>query len=150
MPQLLSAKLLSIHGSFTLYWCMKLFLPGCSIIHFPLLNLIKFISHFSCLSPEWQHTYMVFQLLLPVLPHLQIVWRCIPTRHQVFAKNWLLQYATRDWLPDELHVIYDNSWSLAAQLVCSPPHCPLIQLVKNTTWVCLYVMYWWEIVQAHS
>lgn len=86
-PSFSSAKLLSIHGFFSLYWCMKLFLPGCSIINLSLLNLIKFISHFSCLSSEWQHTHMVFQLLLPVLPCLQTVWRCIPSSHGFWSRT---------------------------------------------------------------
>ena len=73
-PRSLSAELLSSRAAPSLYWCMGLFLPRCSTLHLPLLNLNRFLSsQLSSLSglAEWQHSLLVYLPLFPVLCHEQ-------------------------------------------------------------------------------
>ena len=78
VPTPLSAKL-SGQLSPSLYWYMRLFLPMCRTLHFPLLNFSRFLSAlFSSLSRSfWMVAWLsgVSSALL-ILCHLQTCWRC--------------------------------------------------------------------------
>ena len=134
-PRSLSAELLSSSSGPCLYWFMGLFLPRCSALQLPLLNLIRFLSaQVSSLSRSQWMAVQPFGVSAtpPSLCHqwtserkLQLFIQVIDEEvEQDWAKYWTLGDTSSYRPSSRLGAADDNPLSSTIQPVLNPPLYP--------------------------